>query len=62
MIERNLHAAGRRANVLFGFAELVDGLVRILSFGFLHTRLTLIVSSWQVRRAFQNRRTSQGTR
>ena len=62
MIERNLHAAGRRANVLFGFVELVDGLVRILSFGFLHTRLTLIVSSWQVRRAFQNRRTSQGTR
>ena len=62
MIERNLHAAGRRANVLFGFAELVDGLVRILSFGFLHTRLTLIVSSWQVRRAFQNHRTSQKVR
>lgn len=58
MIERNLNAAGRRANVLFGFAGLVDGLVRILSFGFLHTRLTLIVSRWQVRRAFQNRRTS----
>ena len=44
------------------FAELVDGLVRILSLGFLHTRLTLIVSSWQVRRAFQNHRTSQKVR
>lgn len=62
MIERNLHAAGRRANVLFGVAELVDGLVRVLSLGFLHTRLTLIVSRWQMRRAFQNRRTSQGAR
>jgi hypothetical protein len=62
MIERNLNAAGRRANVLFGFVELVDGLVRILSLGFLHTRLTLIVSRWQVRRAFQNRRTSQKVR
>ena len=56
MIERNLHAAGRRANVLFGVAELIDGLVRILSLGFLHTRLTLIVSSWQIRRAFENLR------
>ena len=55
MIERNLHAAGRRANVLFGFAEVIDGLVRVLSAGFLHTRLTLIVSRWQMRRAFQNR-------
>ena len=56
MIERNLHAAGRRANVLFGVAEVVDGLVRVLSAGFLHTRLCLIVTRWQVRRAFRNRR------
>ena len=56
MLERNLNAAGRRANVLFGAVELVDGLVRVLSLGFLHTRLTLIVSRWQVRRSFQNRR------
>ena len=56
MIDRNLNAAGRRANVLFGVAELVDGLVRVLSAGFLHTRLCLIVTRWQVRRAFRNRR------
>ena len=55
MIERNLHAAGRRANVLFGVAEVIDGLVRVLSTGFLHTRLTLIVSRWQMRSAFQRR-------
>ena len=56
MIECNLNAAGRRANVLFGVAELVDGLVRVLSLGLLHTRLCLIVTRWQVRRAFQNLR------
>ena len=55
MIERNLNAAGRRANVLFGAVELVDGLVRVLSFGFFQTRLCLIVTRWQVRRAFQKR-------
>lgn len=56
MIERNLNAAGRRATVLFGAVELVDGLVRVFSFGFFHTRLPLIVSRWQMRRGFQNRR------
>lgn len=57
MIERNLNAAGRRANVLFGLVEVIDGLVRVLSLGFCHTRLCLVVTRWQVRRAFQNRRT-----
>lgn len=56
MIERNLNAAGRRANVIFGVAELVDGLIRVLSLGFFHTRLTLIVTRWQMRRAFQKAR------
>jgi hypothetical protein len=55
MFERNLNAAGRRATVLFGAVELVDGLVRVLSFGFFHTRLPLIVSRWQMRRGFQKR-------
>lgn len=57
MIERNLNAAGRRANVLFGVAEVIDGLVRVFSLGFCHTRLCVIVTRWQVRRAFQNLRT-----
>ena len=34
MIERNLNQAGRRANVLFGIAEVLDGLVRVCSAGF----------------------------
>jgi RNase P protein component len=56
MIERNLNQAGRRANVLFGIAEVLDGLVRVCSAGFLHTRLCLIISRWQVKRAFQRQR------
>jgi hypothetical protein len=37
-IQRNLHPAGRINNIHFGLCQLVDGLVRVLSFGFLHTR------------------------
>lgn len=44
MIERNRHIAGRRANMLFGLANVVDGLVRVLSLGFCHTCLPLEVS------------------
>lgn len=40
-IQRNLHPAGRLNNVVFGLCATVDGLVRVFSFGFLHTTLTL---------------------
>ncbi len=39
MIERNKHHSGRLGNMIFGMANIVDGLTRVLSFGFLHTRL-----------------------
>lgn len=44
MIERNRHPAGRLYNVLFGLCQVADGLVRVASLGYLHTRLTLAVS------------------
>ena len=44
MIERNFHPIGRVGNVVFGLAQVGDGLVRILSLGFLHTRFALNVS------------------
>ena len=50
VIERNRHPAGRSWNALFGFAEIIDGLVRVLSLGFLHTRLLLVVTKHQARR------------
>lgn len=48
-ISRNLHPAGRGWNALFGAAQLVDGCVRVLSLGFLHTTLPLTVSRNQAR-------------
>lgn len=52
MIERNRAAYGRVGNMLFGLACIGDGLVRVVSMGFLHTRLTLIVSKHQTKRHF----------
>ena len=40
-IERNRHPAGRASNMVFGLCTIGDGLVRVLSGGFLHTTLTL---------------------
>lgn len=55
MIERNKHPAGRLGCILFGFACLADGLVRILSFGFLHTRFPVELAKAQVKWAFKRR-------
>ena len=49
MIERNRHPTGRLGNMAFGAANLIDGAVRVLSLGFLHTRLPLNVSRLQAR-------------
>ena len=53
MIQRNRNAAGRWGNMVFGLAQLADGVVRVLSLGFLHTRLPVNVSRWQALRSFQ---------
>lgn len=53
MIERNRHPAGRSGNVLFGLAQIGDGLVRVLSFGFLHSTLALTVSRQQAKSMIQ---------
>ena len=44
MIERNHNPAGRLYNLLFGLCEIVDGLIRVTSLGYLHSRLTLELS------------------
>lgn len=49
MIERNRHPAGRSWNALFGLAQIGDGLVRVLSFGFCHSTLALTVSRQQAK-------------
>lgn len=42
IIRVNNHRSGRIGNMPFGILGVIDGLVRILSFGFLHTDLQLI--------------------
>ena len=44
MIERNRNPAGRLFNMLFGLCEVADGLIRVASLGYLHSRLTLALS------------------
>lgn len=50
MIERNLHPDGRLRNMLFGVAQIGDGLVRVLSLGFLHSTFTLNLARNSARR------------
>jgi hypothetical protein len=59
MIERNRAASGRVGNVVFGLACVGDGLVRVLSLGFLHTRLTLTVSKYQTKRHIMRLKSSR---
>ena len=40
-IERNKNPAGRINNIIFGLCQLADGFVRVVSFGFLHTRFPI---------------------
>jgi len=54
MIFRNKNPCGRRWIILLGLAEVVDGIVRILSFGHYSTRLPLIVSRNEAKYSIEN--------
>jgi hypothetical protein len=53
MIERDKNPVGRWYNALFGVACVLDGIVRVVSFGYLMTRLPLDVSRWGMERSFK---------
>lgn len=59
-IERNRNPTGRIANVVFGLATLGDGLVRVLSFGFLHTCWPLNVAAYQSKQYFAALKAARG--
>lgn len=44
MIERNRNPAGKLFNLLFGLCEVADGLIRVASLGYLHSRFALDMS------------------
>ena len=52
MIERNENPAGRLNNIGYGLCCIGDGLVRVLSLGFLHSRFTLDYARATARRYF----------
>jgi hypothetical protein len=50
MIERNRNPIGRLGNIVFGLATLADGLIRVISLGYLHTRFPVNLSKSQTKR------------
>ncbi len=44
----NKNPSGKFTNILMGLAEIVDGLIRIISLGYLATTLPLDVSRYMV--------------
>jgi hypothetical protein len=59
VIQRNRNPAGRLWNITFGLAQLLDGLVRVLSLGQLHTTATLDVARQQALAHFRRLRRSR---
>lgn len=49
MIERNRNPAGKVFNLLFGLCEIADGLIRVVSLGYLHSRFALDMSKRAVK-------------
>lgn len=50
MLYINKNPAGKFSNMVIGMAELVDGIIRVMSFGFVMTRFPLNASSWQTKK------------
>ncbi len=46
-IQINKHPSGRISNIVFGVLGVLDGLVRILSLGFLHSTFLLDYTRYQ---------------
>ena len=61
-IQRNQNQAGRVWNMVFGLACVVDGLIRLVSLGFLHTTLCLDVARKQAKIAGQKAKAARKTK
>lgn len=62
MIQRNRNPAGRHYNILFGLCEIADGLIRVVSLGYLHSRLTLALSRRAVKKYMLQQKQSRAER
>ena len=52
----NKNPSGKLSTVVMGVCQIVDGLVRILSLGYLSTRLPLDYASFSIKRHFEKLR------
>jgi hypothetical protein len=55
MIKIDKNPAGRISNIFFGLCVVIDGIIRIVSLGFLSTNLPLQFSRIQAKRSFKKR-------
>ena len=53
------HPTSRIGFVAFGVVEVIDGIIRILTFGLLFSNAPLLVSKSQAERAISNRKKSR---
>lgn len=58
-IQRNRNPCGRMFVMLYGLVEVIDGLVRVFSFGFCHTTGPLDISRTQSRKYFAKMKKEQ---
>ena len=59
MIFKNKHIAGKSWSFIFGLAQISDGIVRVLSLGFLSTIFPLLISRKQAEymiKTFKNKK------
>ena len=59
---RNRNPSGRLNNMGFGLCTIADGLVRVLSFGYLHTTFTLDYARNTAKAHFAKLRQARGAR
>lgn len=52
-IERNRHPLGHGYNMGFGVCQVLDGMIRVCSFGRFHTRFTIEFSRRQTAKMFK---------
>ena len=53
MLFLNKNPAGKISNMVFGILEIVDGIVRVLTFGFIATEFNLRFTRWTAKNHIQ---------
>lgn len=60
-VERDRHPAGRAFNMLFGVCQVADGFIRIVSLGYLHSRLPSTAARKAAEKLISRRKAAHGS-